>query len=100
MEQRRRIFLECGITSRDAVLLARTGFHHDRISVSEFRHLQSDLLSIIEQAGATGRAKAMLEADARGRLRGFHLNARGNPVAKAIDRMMMAILLTVPASRS
>lgn len=100
IEQRRRIFLERGIASHDAVLLARTGFHHDRISVSEFRHLRSHLLSIIDQAGATGRAKAMLEADARGRLSGFHLNARGNPIAKAVDRMMMAILLTAPASRS
>lgn len=98
MEQRRRNLIDSGVPEREALLLSRSGFHHDLISFAELRSVRAQLKRLVDTSGAEGAERAHLKADAYGRLRGFHLNRRGNPIAKAIDRSLMHLLLNLPGT--
>lgn len=93
MEQRRRNLEDSGIPAHEAKLLSRTGFHHDLVTVAELRRIQDHLMNLAAASGAEGEERTRLLADARGRLRGFHLNGRGHLLAKAVDRLLMFIIL-------
>lgn len=98
IEQRRRnlMDLQPSIPIREARIISRLGFHHDRVGFHELRRLHARLIQAIALAGASGAAQERLRAQTRERLGCLHLTARSNTLSKAADRLLSYLALRLP----